>query len=83
MSSPTMMICLRKARIGEGVSGRLVLGFYLVFFFFGGEAGSGGGQTAFITCTWSAHTCRLRPGEIEWRIGTKCLENLFGEGCTE
>lgn len=60
MSSPTMMICLRKARIGEGVSGRLVLGFYLVFFFWWGNVGGKGGQTAFITYTWSAHTCRLR-----------------------
>lgn len=44
MSSPTMMICLRKARIGEGVSGRIVLGFYLVFFLFLFLVGKGGGE---------------------------------------
>lgn len=52
-----MMICLRKDRIGEGVSEGLAFSFIL---FLVGERGGGGGQTAFITCTWSAHTCWLR-----------------------
>ncbi len=77
MSIPTMMICLRKDRIGEGVSE--VLAFIFILFLVG-ERGGGGGQTAFITCTWSAHTCWLRTGEVELKMGTKCWEIFFGRG---
>lgn len=37
MSSPTMMLCLRKDRIGEGVSWKVV--FLKSFFGFGGRGG--------------------------------------------
>lgn len=77
MSSPTMMICLRKDRIGEGVSEGLAFSFIL---FLVGERG-GGGRTDCIYYMYQVCTYLLvETGGGRVENGYKMLGNIFLRG---
>lgn len=69
MSSPTMMICLRKDRMGQGVSSGVV--FFIFFFFWWGK------DRLHLLHVPGLHILQVekRGGKVE--IWYKMLRNLF------